>query len=77
MGLRKLLTSLIVFIFEISNDRQVLWSTHSVVGWDGFRTVIEGAEIMTWQKVLIPIAIAGLLQSTVALAQFGMGAVSR
>ncbi len=29
---------------------------------------------MTWQKVLIPIAIAGLLQSTVALAQFGMGA---
>ena len=32
---------------------------------------------MTWQKVLIPIAIAGLLQSTVALAQFDMGAVSR
>ena len=29
---------------------------------------------MTWQKVLIPIAIAGLLQSSVALAQFGMGA---
>ncbi len=29
---------------------------------------------MSWQRVLIPIAIAGLLQSTVALAQFGMGA---
>ena len=29
---------------------------------------------MTWQRVVIPIAIAGLLQSTVALAQFGMGA---
>ena len=29
---------------------------------------------MTLRKVLIPIAIAGLLQSHVALAQFGMGA---
>jgi len=30
--------------------------------------------MMTWQRLLIPIAIAGLLQSSVALAQFGMGA---
>ncbi len=29
---------------------------------------------MTWQRLLIPIAIVGLLQSPVALAQFGMGA---
>ncbi len=29
---------------------------------------------MTWQRVLIPIAIVGLLQSPAALAQFGMGA---
>ena len=29
---------------------------------------------MTWQRLLVPIAIAGMLQSGVALAQFGMGA---
>ncbi len=29
---------------------------------------------MAWQRVFIPIAIAGLLQSAAAVAQFGMGA---
>ncbi len=29
---------------------------------------------MTWQRVLIPIAILGLLQSSAVLAQQGMGA---
>jgi len=29
---------------------------------------------MTWQRILIPIAIVGLLQSSAALAQPGMGA---
>ena len=29
---------------------------------------------MTWQRVLLPLAIAGLLQSGIVLAQQGMGA---